>query len=62
MAQPAALFNPSSKFHESIFHDLNKTGHVYQRGLKPHLGQLTQRLICHKQLCRMVNTSELGGR
>lgn len=54
------VFNASCAIHKGILNDLNDASHVDQRCIKPHFSQLAQRLICHKQQRRIVNTSDLG--
>jgi hypothetical protein len=54
------VFNASCAIHKGILNDLNDASHVDQRCIKPHFSQLSERLICHKQLRRIVNTPDLG--
>ena len=54
------LFNASSTIHERVLNNLDDTGHIDQRCIKPHFSQLSERLICHEQPRRIVNTPDLG--
>ena len=46
--------------HERVLNNLDDTGHIDQRCIKPHFSQLSERLICQKQPHRVVNTPDLG--